>query len=155
MANDADAAAAVAAATATAKVAAPTIAVQAEKPEKFAGADFKRWQQKMPFYFTTLGIAVYLKDDPPVVNVTETDRTKHFAYDQWCNGDFMCRNTILNRLINSMYNVYSQIKTSKEIWNSLEKKYKTDDAGAKTFVIGRYLDFQMTNYKTVIEQVPN
>ncbi|KAL6501099.1 hypothetical protein OROHE_025296 [Orobanche hederae] len=45
MANDADAAA-------TAKAVAPTIAVQAEKFEKFAGADFKRWQQKMMFYLT-------------------------------------------------------------------------------------------------------
>ncbi|KAL6575258.1 hypothetical protein OROMI_012543 [Orobanche minor] len=156
MANDADAdaaSAAAAAAAAAAKAAVSTIAVQAEKPEKFAGVDFKRWQQKMLFYLTTLGMAVYLKDDPPVVSETETDRTKHFAYDQWCNGDFMCRNTILNGLIDSLYNVYSQIKTSKELWNSLEKKYKTDDAGAKKFVIGRYLDFQMTDYKTVIEQV--
>ncbi|KAL6579034.1 hypothetical protein OROMI_009250 [Orobanche minor] len=153
MANDADAAsAAAAAAAAAAKAAASTIAVQAEKPEKFAGADFKRWQQKMLFYLTTLGMTVYPKDDPPVVNETETDRTKRFSYDQWCNGDFMCRNTILNELIDSLYNVYSQIKTSKELWNSLEKKYKTDDAGAK-FVIGCYLDFQMADYKIVIEQV--
>ncbi|KAL6572114.1 hypothetical protein OROMI_013072 [Orobanche minor] len=152
MANDADAASA-AAAAAAGKAAASTIAVQAEKPEKFVGADFKRWQQKMLFYLPTLGMAVYLKDDPLVVNETETDRTKHFAYDQWCNGDFMGRNTILNGLIDSLYNVYSQIKTSKELWNSLEKKYKTDDDGAKKFVIGCYLDFQMMDYKTVIDQV--
>ena len=25
-----------------------------EKPEKFGGVDFKRWQQKMLFYLTTL-----------------------------------------------------------------------------------------------------
>ncbi|KAL6571878.1 hypothetical protein OROHE_002747 [Orobanche hederae] len=150
MANDADTAAA---AVAAAKAVGPTIAVQAEKPEKFAGADFKRWQQKMLFYLTILGIAVYLKDDPPMVSEMETDRTKHFSYDQWCNGDFMCRNTFLNGLIDSLYNVYSQIKTYKELWNSLEKKYKTDDVGAKKFVIGRYLDFQMTDFKTVIEQV--
>ncbi|KAL6558179.1 hypothetical protein OROMI_018529 [Orobanche minor] len=84
MANDADAdaaSAATAAAAAVAKAAASTIAVQVEKPEKFAGADFKKWQQKMFFYLTTLGMAVYLKDDPPVVSETETDRTKRFAYD--------------------------------------------------------------------------
>ncbi|KAL6548540.1 hypothetical protein OROGR_008961 [Orobanche gracilis] len=142
-----------AAAAAAAKAAASTIAVQAEKPEKFSGADFKKWQQKMLFYLTTLEMVVYLKDDHPVVSETETDRTKRFAFDQWCNGDFMCRNTILNGLVDSLYNVYSHIKTSKEFWNSLEKKYKTDDAGAKKFVIGRYLDFQMTDFKTVIEQV--
>ncbi|KAL7253495.1 hypothetical protein ACSBR1_007932 [Camellia fascicularis] len=28
-----------------------------EKPEKFSGTDFKRWQQKMLFYLTTLNLA--------------------------------------------------------------------------------------------------
>ncbi|KAL6564564.1 hypothetical protein OROMI_016014 [Orobanche minor] len=138
MTTDSDAAdAATIDATVAAKAAARTIAVQAENPDKFSGVDFKRWLQKMLFYLTTLGIAVYLKDDPPVVSEMETDRTKHFSYDQWCNSDFTCHNTIMNGLIDSLYNVYSQIKTCKELWNSLEKKYKTDDAGAKKFVIGR------------------
>ncbi|KAL6501575.1 hypothetical protein OROGR_026708 [Orobanche gracilis] len=105
MATDSEAAAA--------KAVAPTIAVQAEKPEKFSGVDFKRWHQKMLFYLTTLGIPIFLKDDPHVVSETETDRTKRFAYDRWCNNDFICRNTILNGPIDSLYNVYSQIKTSK------------------------------------------
>ena len=28
-----------------------------ERPEKFAGVNFKRWQQKMLFYLTTLNLA--------------------------------------------------------------------------------------------------
>ena len=31
-----------------------------EKPEKFKGTDFKRWQQKMLFYLTTLNLAKFL-----------------------------------------------------------------------------------------------
>ncbi|KAL6538077.1 hypothetical protein OROGR_012065 [Orobanche gracilis] len=76
MATDVDVAVA-----AVAKADASTIAVQAKKPEKFPGANFKRWQQHMIFYLTTLGIALYLKDDPPVASETKTGRTKHFAYD--------------------------------------------------------------------------
>ena len=33
-----------------------------EKPEKFSGLNFKRWQQKMVFYLTTLGLVKYLTE---------------------------------------------------------------------------------------------
>ena len=38
---------------------------QAEKPEKFSGTNFKRWQQKMLFYLTTLHLARYLYEEAP------------------------------------------------------------------------------------------
>ena len=45
------------------------------------------------------------------------------------------------------------IKTAKELCESLDRKYKTEDAGAKKFVVGRFLDFKMVDSKTVISQV--
>ncbi|CAL5345602.1 unnamed protein product [Camellia sinensis] len=65
----------------------------------------------------------------------------------------MCRNYILNGLDNMLYNVYSPLKTAKELWDSLEKKYKTEDAGTKKFVVGKFLDFVMVDSQTVISQV--
>ena len=35
----------------------------------------------------------------------------------------------------------------------LEKKYKTEDAGDKKFVIGKFLKYNMVDMKTVIKQV--
>ena len=52
-----------------------------------------------------------------------------------------------------MYNVYSQVKTTKELWESLEKKYKTENASMKKFIVGRFLDYKMVDSKTVISQV--
>ncbi|XP_073152463.1 uncharacterized protein [Henckelia pumila] len=43
--------------------------------------------------------------------------------------------------------------TVKELWESLEKKYKTEDAGTKKFVVGKFLEFKMVDTKTVISQV--
>ena len=34
-----------------------------EKPKKFSGTDFKRWQQKMLFYLTTLNLARFFCED--------------------------------------------------------------------------------------------
>ena len=45
-----------------------------EKPEKFNGTDFKRWQQKMLFYLTTLNLARFLQEDAPALTENETDK---------------------------------------------------------------------------------
>ena len=73
--------------------------------------------------------------------------------DAWKHSDFLCRNYVMNRLHDSLYTVYCAIKTVKELWESLNLKYKTEDAGAKKFVVGRFLDFKMVDSKTVISQV--
>ena len=36
-----------------------------KKPGKFDGTEFKRWQQKMLFYLTTLHLAKFLQEVPP------------------------------------------------------------------------------------------
>ncbi|RVW46387.1 Retrovirus-related Pol polyprotein from transposon TNT 1-94 [Vitis vinifera] len=90
-----------------------------EKPEKFSGLNFKRWQQKMLFYLTTLNLARFLTEDAPKLKEDEHDIQK----------------------------------TAKELWESLDRKYKTEDAGAKKFVVGRFLDYKMVDSKTVVSQV--
>ncbi|KAL7246028.1 hypothetical protein ACSBR2_001206 [Camellia fascicularis] len=45
-----------------------------EKSEKFLGTNFKRWQQKMLFYLTTLNLARFLRENAPTLNEGETDR---------------------------------------------------------------------------------
>ena len=73
--------------------------------------------------------------------------------DAWKHSDFLCRNYVINELHDSLYNVYCAIKTAKELWESLDRKYKIEDAGAKKFVVGRFLDFKMVDSRTVISQV--
>ena len=54
-----------------------------------------------------------------------------------------------------LYNVYNQLKIAKELWDSLEKKYKTEDASTKKFGVGKFMDFVMVDSQTVISQVQN
>ena len=55
-------------------VMAPMTVSHGEKPEKFNGTEFKRWQQKMLFYLTTLNLARFLQEDVPALKENETDR---------------------------------------------------------------------------------
>src|SRR4051812_5005287 len=61
--------------------------------------------------------------------------------------------SVLNCFSDSLYDVYSGKKSAKELWELLDRKYKSDDAGAKKFVVGRFLDYKMVDSKTMIFQV--
>ena len=123
-----------------------------EKPEKFNGLNFKRWQHKILFYQTTLNLARLLTEDVPKLKEDEHDIQVISIVDAWKHSDFLCRNYVMNVLIDSLYNVYSDKKKAKELWESLDRKYKTEDFGAKKFM-GRFLDYKMADSKTVVSQV--
>ena len=59
----------------------------------------------------------------------------------------------MNGLHDLLYNIYYAIKTIKELCESLDRKYKIEDAGAKKFVVGRFFNFNMVDSKTMISQV--
>ncbi|KAH0656240.1 hypothetical protein KY285_031122 [Solanum tuberosum] len=125
---------------------APAIA-STEKPEKFTGMDFKRWQQKMLFYLTTLSLERFIKEsDLELVDSTPKGECI-MVIEAWKHSDFLCKNYILNVLHDDLYNVYSNMKTSKDLWDALEKKYKTEDVGLKKFTVAKFLDFKMVDNK--------
>ena len=49
--------------------------------------------------------------------------------------------------------MYCAFNTIRELWESLDKKYKTEDAGLKKFVVGKFQDYKMLDSKIVISQV--
>ena len=124
-----------------------------EKPKKFSGLNFKRWQQKILFYLTTLNLARFLTEEAPKLKEDERGIQVISVVDAWKHSDFLCRNYVMNALIGSLYNVYTDKKTTKELWESLNQKYKTKNAGAKKIVVGRFLDYKMVDSKTVVCQV--
>ncbi|XP_070045004.1 uncharacterized protein [Nicotiana tomentosiformis] len=68
-------------------------------------------------------------------------------------ADFLCKGYILSALEDNLYNVYSAMKISKELWDALEKKYKTEDACLKKFVFAKFLDYKIIDSKIVRTQV--
>ena len=132
-----------------------------EKPEKFKGSDFRRWQQKMLFYLTTLHVSNVLTDSEPTDpyaeghNVPTEAQVADYerAASQWNHNEYNCRNYLLNALDDSLYDIYSFFTSAREIWISLEKKYRTEVACSKKFVVGKFLNFKMNDAKPVVKQV--
>ncbi|KAL0410757.1 UNVERIFIED_CONTAM: hypothetical protein Slati_3665400 [Sesamum latifolium] len=100
------------------------IAVQGERPEKFSGNDFKRWHQKMLFYLTTSNLARFLSEEVPIVSEGKTE---------------------------GCYGCMAQPRLQEP--SRSPKKYKTEDADLKKFIVEKFLEFKMVDSKTVMNQV--
>ncbi|GKB70705.1 phloem protein 2-like protein, partial [Tanacetum coccineum] len=53
---------------------------------------------------------------------------------KWDNNDYVCRGLILNGLFDSLFDIYQNVESSKELWNSLKAKYMAEDASSKKFL---------------------
>ena len=107
----------------------------------------------MIFYLTILNLARFLIEDSLHLKEDEHDIQVISAIEAWKHSDFLYRNYVFNGLTDTLYNVYYTKSSVKELWESLDWKYKTEDAGAKKFIVGRFLDLKMVDSKTVASQV--
>ncbi|PHU07653.1 hypothetical protein BC332_24142 [Capsicum chinense] len=101
----------------------------AEKFKKFAGIDFKIWQQKMFLYLTNLCLQRFTVEEAPKVPEETSEKERSMIVEAWKYSDFLCRSYILSGLQDDLYNVYNGTKIAKELWGTLERKYKMKDAG--------------------------
>ena len=125
----------------------------AKKPGKFSGVNFKGWKKRVFFWLTTLGLQKFTNEETPVHATDMSNRERLMIIEAWTQADFLCKGYILNALEDDLYSVYSAMTTSKELWNALKKKYKTEDACLKKFVVTKFLDYKMSDSKIVGSQV--
>ena len=59
----------------------------------------------------------------------------------------------MNNMSDALYNVYIFKKTTKELWDIFDHKYKSKDAGTKKFAVGWFLDYKMVDSRIVSSQV--
>ncbi|CAM8943434.1 unnamed protein product [Rhodiola kirilowii] len=131
----------------------PAAVMAAERPEKFNGLNFSTWQPKMHFYLSQLGLGRYLTEETPTVAEGETDNQVLIAYNAWKDAEYLCRNYMMNCLSDVLYKVYKSKSSAKELWVALDRKYRTENAGSKKYLVGRFLEFSMVDSKTVTSQV--
>ncbi|GJR23613.1 hypothetical protein Tco_0972140 [Tanacetum coccineum] len=119
---------------------------------KFEGVDFKRWQKKMHFLLSSMSVVYVLTtpmledggDNPTVEQVRK--RAK------WDNDDYVCRVLILNGMSDSLFDIYQNVETFKELWETLEAKYMAEDASSKKLLVSNFTNYKMTASRPVLEQ---
>jgi hypothetical protein len=121
------------------------------KLDKFEGQDFRRWQKKMHFLLTTLKVVYVLTTPMPDVIENETvEQTRNRC--KWENDDYICRGHILNGMSDSLFDVYQNVESAKELWDSLESKYMAEDASSKKFLVSNFMNYKMVDSRPVMEQ---
>lgn len=116
---------------------------QMKKPEKFKGGDFKRSKEKMMFYLTAMNLVRFIKESAPVEARTIQTCTLLQLYTLGNNR------TTLDYLDDALYNVYFTKGSAKALLESLEKKYKVNDANVSKFAVANFHEFMMVNIRAL------
>ena len=125
------------------------------KLDRFDGTNFSRWKDKMMFFLTALKIAYVL--DPSLPEIPEpkdgdSDEVKA-QHRKRAEDELLCRGHIMNTLSDRLYDLYTAVKSPKEIWNALEYKYNTMKQGADKFLIMQYFDFRIIENSSLMDQI--
>ena len=121
------------------------------KLEPFDGNHYKRWFEHMLFYLEAIRVNYVLFDDCVPADMAEPACfSSTLIYEK---DNRICHGHILHYLSNYLFDIYRSYKSAKEIWEALKKKYSIEDAGTKKYVVGRFLDYKMSDDKPIMEQV--
>ncbi|GKC29794.1 zinc finger, CCHC-type containing protein [Tanacetum coccineum] len=122
------------------------------KLEKSEGVDFRRWQKKMHFLLFSMSV-VYVLTTPMPEDGGENQTVEQVRRRAKLDNDYyVCRGLILNGMSDSLFDIYQNVETSKELWDTLEAKYMAEDASSKKFLVSNFTNYKMTDSRPVLEQ---
>ncbi|GKC94780.1 hypothetical protein Tco_1160222 [Tanacetum coccineum] len=69
---------------------------------------------------------------------------------KWDNDDYVYRGLILNGTSDPLFEFYQNVESSKELWDSLEAKYMTEDVSSKKFLASNFKNYKVTDSRPVM-----
>ncbi|XP_074266195.1 uncharacterized protein LOC141588662 [Silene latifolia] len=110
--------------------------------------------QKLLIFFEQLEVDYVLFSDCPEVP-EDSDQTSKLEIDKinYEKHNELVRGQMLSHMSNPIFDLFTNNKYAKSIWETLEKKYGADDAGKKKYVVGKWINFQMVEVRPIMDQV--
>ncbi|KAA0041578.1 ty1-copia retrotransposon protein [Cucumis melo var. makuwa] len=112
-----------------------------------------------------------LSSDPPTTTSTSSDpesftgpsataatadqvkKDQMIDLEKYAKDNKTVRGHLLNHMSNPMFDLFVAQKSAKDIWSTLDSRYGRDDVGRKKYVVEKWLQFQMTDDKPIVEQI--
>ncbi|GJY80466.1 zinc finger, CCHC-type containing protein, partial [Tanacetum coccineum] len=88
----------------------------------------------MHFLLTALKV-VYVLTTPMLEWLEDATVEAIRVREKWKNDDYICRGHIQNGMSDSLFDVYTNIESAKELWDLLESKYMAEDSSSKKFLV--------------------
>ncbi|GKB80863.1 zinc finger, CCHC-type containing protein [Tanacetum coccineum] len=85
------------------------------KLDKFEGVDFRRWQKKMHFLLSSMSVVYMLTTSMPEDEGDNPTVEQVRKRAKWDNDDYVCRGLILNGMSDSLFDIYQNVESSKEL----------------------------------------
>ncbi|KAJ9565483.1 hypothetical protein OSB04_001449 [Centaurea solstitialis] len=125
--------------------------------DSFDGSNYTRWADKVMFMLMVLNLA-YVMDvnlepipENPIPEAgKQPDQKKRLLQKE---AENLACGHIKNALSDRLYDLYASITCPRELWKSLEHKYKAQEEGTNKYLVSKYLRFQMVDDKPILEQV--
>ncbi|GKD14551.1 hypothetical protein Tco_1198958 [Tanacetum coccineum] len=122
------------------------------KLDKFEGVDFRRWQKKMHFLLSSMSVVYVLTASIPDDGSDNLTMEQVRKRAKWDSDDYVCKGLILNDMSDLLFDIYQNVESSKELWDSLEAKYMAENSSSKKFLGSNFTNYKMTDSRPVLEQ---
>jgi hypothetical protein len=123
----------------------------------FDGACFKSWQIKTRTWLTDLKLFWVVLAPVPEAAADDANAaakaTVQAEKAKWDETNQACLSRLLDVLSNRLFDVYSASTSAKGLWAELENKLSEVDNGNESFATESYLDYKMSEGRSVTEQL--
>ncbi|KAK9672483.1 hypothetical protein RND81_12G103500 [Saponaria officinalis] len=122
------------------------------KMELLNRKNYRRWFEKILFYFQQYEINYVLFQEP---QYTEESSTSEIVKpdNKSSKDNRTVRDVMLHYMVDNLFDIYCKTKTAKGIWDALETKYGSDDFGTKKYAVARWLKFEIVDGKPIMDQI--
>ncbi|GJV83251.1 hypothetical protein Tco_1523149 [Tanacetum coccineum] len=107
--------------------------------------------KKMHFLLSSMSV-VYVLTTPIPKDSDDATVEQLRKRAKWDNNDYVCRGLIFNGMSDSLFDIYQSVESSKELWDSLDAKYMSEDASSKKFLVSNFTNYKMIDSRPDMEQ---